>query len=76
MPQPMQTKLCDRLLSGYSQPKRCNRPAVAIVDAGTPYALPLCAEHAAECDPGRLTPIVNLAGGGYLLTPDSHEVPA
>ncbi len=57
MTQPMQVRLCDRLLSGYSQPKRCNRPAVVIVDAGTPYALPLCAEHAAEYDASRLAPV-------------------
>ncbi len=57
MTQPMQVRLCDRLLSGYSQPKRCNLPAVVIVDAGTPYALPLCAEHAAEYDASRLAPV-------------------
>ena len=52
--QPMQLKRCDRLLSGYSQPTYCNRQAVFILDPGTPYALPLCAEHAAECDASRL----------------------
>lgn len=55
--QPMQLKRCDRLLSGYSQPTHCNRQAVSILDAGTPYQMVLCAEHAAEYHVSRLAPV-------------------